>query len=145
MVSKDVVDCPRCGVDFEINTVSKEAVTHCPTKGCGWQTTMLEYRQSWSKKRIWGANAIPTFEDYFNRYTPRLTYKEKIYLIDRLIHSFHWSLKEDLPGRSAANNLIEGNHDQVVAFLDQLTGIDTDQKAKWRETMERMMQRRKGK
>jgi hypothetical protein len=106
---------------------------------------MLEYRQSWSKKRIWEANAIPAFEDYFNRFTPKLTYKEKMFLIDRLIHSFHWSLKEDLPARSVANNLIEGNHDQVVAFLNQLTGIDGDQKAKWRETMERMMRRRKEK
>ena len=65
-------------------------------------------------------------------------------LIDRLIHSFHWSLKADQPARSAANNLIEGNHDQVINFLDQLTGVDPDAKESWRQTKDAMMKRRKG-
>jgi hypothetical protein len=105
---------------------------------------MLEYRQSWSKKRIWGANALPEFVEFYDRFAPALEYKEKMLLIDRLIHSFHWSLKENQPARSAANNLIEGDHDQVVEFLDRLAGIDHDLKESWRETKQQMMHRRKG-
>ena len=145
MVSRDEVTCPRCSTAFVIDTSAPEAVTICPTEECGWQTTMLAYRQSWSKKRIWGANALPIFKTYYEQFSPTLPYKEKMFLIDRLIHSFHWSLKEALPARSAANNLIEGNHDQVIEFLDNLTSLDQDRKATWRETKDRMMRRRKGK
>jgi hypothetical protein len=145
MVSRDQVTCPRCGMDFVIETSNKDTVTICPTKCCGWGTTMQAYRQSWRKKRIWGARAVPVFEAYYDQFSPALPYKEKMVLIDRLIHSFHWSLEEDQPNRSAANNLIEGNHDQVVAFLDRLTGVDNKRKEAWRETKERMMRRRKGK
>lgn len=144
MVSRDEVSCPRCGKTFVIDTSAKEAVTICPTEGCGWGTMMLAYRQSWSKKRIWGANALPAFESYYDQFSPKLSYKEKMILIDRLIHSFHWSLKEDQPNRSVANNLIEGNHDQVIEFLNRLTGVDNERKEAWRETKEKMMRRRKG-
>jgi len=145
MVSRNEVTCPRCDTIFKIDTSSPEAVTVCPSEGCGWQTTGNEYHQSWSKKRIWGANALPAFEKFYSQYSSALPYKEKMLLIDGLIHSFHWSLQENLPARSAANNLIEGEHDQVIEFLDTLTGLDTDRKAQWREAMQQMMQKRKGK
>jgi hypothetical protein len=145
MVSRDEVTCPRCGTVFVIKTSTKEEVTVCPAKTCGWETTMLEYRQSWSKNRIWGANALPAFEEFYRQFSPALEHKQKMLLIDQLIHSFHWSLKENLPARSAANNLIEGEHDQVVEFLDKLAGLDHESKESWRETLQQMMRRRKGK
>jgi hypothetical protein len=88
---------------------------------------------------------LPAFEEFYSRFSQALAYKEKMVIIDQLIHSFHWSLREKLPARSVANNLIEGDHDQVVEFLDKLTGIDKDRKTSWRETMHQMMHRRKGK
>jgi len=144
MASRDEVTCPRCGTTFVIKTAGVEDVTICPTNGCDWRTTMLEYRQSWSKKRLWGAKDLPVFEEFYARFSPKLAYREKMILIDQLIHRFHWSIQENLPNRSVANNLIEGNHDQVVEFLDTLTGIDRDRKASWRDTMHQMMRRRKG-
>jgi hypothetical protein len=145
MVSKDQVNCPRCGKTFTIETSHPESIAVCPIKDCRWRTTMLTYRQSWSKKRIWGANALPIFEEYHDKFSPTLSYQEKMLLIDRLIHSFHWNIKDNQPNRSVANNLIEGNHDQIVAFLDQLTGLDQPAKAAWQATKEQMMSRRKGK
>jgi hypothetical protein len=145
MVSRDEVACPRCGTVFVIQSASKEDISVCPAENCSWQTTMLDYRQSWSKKRIWGANALPAFEEFYDRFSPAQAYKTKMLLIDKLIHSFHWSLKESLPARSAANNLIEGEHDQVIEFLDQLSGVDLDRKDRWRATMQQMMHRRKPK
>jgi hypothetical protein len=145
MVSKNEVACPRCDTVFRMDTSGKETITVCPAPGCGWQTTRSEYHQSWSKKRIWGANALPAFEEFYERFSTSLPYREKMLLTDQLIHSFHWSLHENIPARSAANNLIEGEHDHVIEFLDTLTGLDTDRKAAWRETMQQMMKRRKGK
>ncbi|HET9905814.1 MAG TPA: hypothetical protein VFQ23_04220 [Anaerolineales bacterium] len=145
MVSRNEVACPRCGASFKVDTSSQGAITLCPTKDCGWQVSLTDYHQSWSKKRIWGANALPAFEEFYERFSIKLPYKEKMLLIDQLIHSFHWSMQQMLPARSAANNLIEGEHDGVIEFLDGLTGIDPARKAEWRETMHRMMKRRKGK
>ena len=68
MVSRDEVACPRCNSTFVIETSSAEALTVCPTQDCGWETTMLAYRLSWSKKRIWGANALPLFFYYLEYY-----------------------------------------------------------------------------
>ena len=145
MVSRDEVACPRCGTLFTINTGTKDALSVCPEPDCGWQTTQTEYHESWSKKRICGANALPAFEEFYSRFSSALPYREKMVLIDGLIHSFHWRIQEKLPAHAAANNLIEGEHDQVIEFLDKLSGLDTDRKGEWRETMQQMMQRRKGK
>lgn len=48
--------------------------------------------------------------------------RQRMILIDRLLHAFHWGLRQqEVPHRSTANNLIEGSHDAVVRFLDQLS------------------------
>jgi hypothetical protein len=65
--------------------------------------------------------------------------------IDQLIHSFHISLRTGKATRSFANNLIEGSHDQVIAFLDQLSantsGVD---KGQWRAEIKNMYKTRRG-
>jgi len=65
--------------------------------------------------------------------------------IDQLIHSFHISLRTGKAGRSFGNNLIEGSHDDVVAFLDRLSakpgGVN---KEEWRAEVDRMYNRRRG-
>ncbi len=70
-------------------------------------------------------------------------------LIDQFIHAFHQSIRYPVPHRSAGNNLIEGNHPQVVTFLDSLTygqgntlGLQETQAA-WKETMQEMQQLRR--
>ncbi|MEE4195936.1 MAG: hypothetical protein V2J07_12120 [Anaerolineae bacterium] len=144
MVACGEVFCPRCGTPFTVNADTPETVTICPKEGCGWQTTRHAYHQSWRKLRIWGHNAITFFEEYYEQYDPKLAYKEKLFLIDRLIHQFHWSAKEQLPARTVANNLLEGSHNQIVQFLDELSGVDPTRKAEWRQVKEVMMRRRRG-
>ncbi len=144
MVARDEVACPRCGTVFVIDTATKGTISKCPGETCNWAITMLDYRLSWRKRYIWGANAMPAFENFYKRFSPALRYREKMLLIDRLIHQFHWSLKDNLPARSAANNLIEGNHNQVVEFLDNLTCNNPEEKEAWRVTKDRMMARRRG-
>jgi hypothetical protein len=65
--------------------------------------------------------------------------------IDQLIHSFHISLRTGKASRSFSNNLIEGSHDQVVEFLDRLSGqsggVDKDE---WRTEVQNMYKRRRG-
>ena len=85
-------------------------------------------------------------EKYLHDYPQARTAAERMLCIDQLIHSFHLSLWSGKAGRSFANNLIEGSHDQVVEFLDRLSGrpggVD---KEEWRLEIERMYGRRRGK
>lgn len=56
-----------------------------------------------------------------------------------------------VPHRSAGNNLIEGNHPQVVALLDTLTYGDgntpglQETHGAWQDTMREMQKLRRGK
>ena len=54
------------------------------------------------------------------------TPQQKVLLIDRLIHGFHWYAKGnvDSPTRPVAINLIKGRLGEVVAFLDSLSYSD---------------------
>ena len=61
-----------------------------------------------------------------------------------MIHSFHWDAKAEAPVRAVGNNLIEGKHWDVVAFLDRLSlGTQTQPdaetvKQKWRRKVKVM-------
>lgn len=138
------VECPACRTVFEVPSSPMDAAVRCPAPLCAWYTTPSEYARSWSKQRIWAGKALAAFEQYYDRYSHARTYPEKILLIDRLIHSFHWDMKEGAPNRSAANNLIEGNHEQVMALLDGLSSADSSGHLQWRSTARVMMRRRKG-
>jgi hypothetical protein len=65
--------------------------------------------------------------------------------IDQLIHAFHIGLQTGRLNRSFANNLIEGSHDQVVEFLDQLSSgpgrVDTEE---WHAAIRMMYANRRG-
>lgn len=121
-VSRAQVRCPRCGHVFQVETgrAGEEAIM-CPTVGCSWQTTYRQWHNSWRHQDLIGTRAASAFEAYVEQYGRARTAQEKMVSIDQLIHAFHQRIVAGMPHRSAANNLIEGNHDQVIAFLDELT------------------------
>lgn len=129
LVSRGQVRCPRCQSVFTVASFaggtpvpSDEAgFVSCPTLQCGWRTTADSYHQSWRHQDLIGCKAIGEFQEFFERFPVAASAAERLLLVDRLIHSFHWDLKLGLPNRSVGNNLIEGSHDQVVEFLDRLT------------------------
>jgi hypothetical protein len=150
LVSSGQVECPRCGARFAVGWGAKpeDSATDCPTQGCGWATTGRAYHDGWRHRDLIGTNALPAFQSFVERYPAATSAREKMLLIDQLIHAFHWSIKSDAPHRSAANNLIEGNHAQVVALLDTLTYGDEsasgtrERHADWRAAAEQMKRRR---
>lgn len=136
------VKCPGCGqivLRPTDGTGPKEESLHCA--GCGWQASWAEYHRSWQNRQLWGGNAVEWFEEYVRRFPAARTPREKMLLIDRLIHAFHHDLKRNAYNRPAAANLIEGNLRQVIEFLDRLTygpagtpGLQQSQ-AEWREKL----------
>jgi hypothetical protein len=59
------------------------------------------------------------FQKYHTAFPQAGSAKEKMVLIDQLIHEFHVGLKE--LGRPVAANLIQGKLHEVISFLDVLT------------------------
>jgi hypothetical protein len=121
LVSSAQAECPRCGHVIKVGWGrSNEDVIACPGDGCSWETTVSRWHTSWRHRDLIGTRAASAFRAFVEQYSPALGSREKILLIDQLIHAFHQGIVAGLPHRSAANNLIEGSHTQVLALLDQL-------------------------
>ncbi len=66
---------------------------------------------------------METFRAYVKQFPKAKSDLEKMQAIDRLIHEFHYSLRQqpDQPTRSVGVNLIEGNLSSVMEFLEGLS------------------------
>jgi hypothetical protein len=113
--------CPGCGfvIVREPGTGGPEARICCPE--CAWETTWREYHQTWQHRQLWGGNAVPVFQEFVRRFPTATSPREKMILIDQLIHGYHHDLRRRTDNRPAAANLIEGSLQQVIEFLDRLT------------------------
>ena len=149
LVTRREVECPRCGTIFALCEPGSwkplPGVQTCPMPGCGWETTAEEWHESWRHRELLGTAAMGAIETYLQDYPRAKNDRERMVCIDQLIHAFHISLQTGQLNRSVANNLIEGSHDQVVEFLDQLSakpgGVDKDQ---WRTQVNQMYNTRRG-
>lgn len=143
MASRREFFCPVCRTKlaFPIGANDDSAVS-CPS--CGFTLLYAQYHQSWRHQDLLPGNATACFEDFYRRYPVLKTPQEQIIAIDTLIHAFHIDAKTQLPNRAAGNNLIEGNLAQVVAFLDELSGVQEENDAKFHETAQTMWKRRRG-
>jgi hypothetical protein len=143
------LECPRCGTVFTLPESEPWRLLPgqhpCPNPGCGWETNAEEWHASWRHRDLLGAAALPAIETYLRDYPRAGTTQERMLCIDQLIHAFHISLRDGKPGRSFANNLIEGSHQQVVDLLDRLFSIPGGvEKEAWRAEVGQMFQRRRG-
>ena len=144
------LECPRCGTAFKLPESEPWRIlpgAHaCPKPGCGWETTAEAWHASWRHRDLLGLAAMPAIETYLRDYPRAATVQERMLCIDQLIHAFHISLRDGQPGRSFANNLIEGSHQQVVDLLDRLFtlpgGVNKNQ---WQAEVGKMFMRRRGK
>jgi ribosomal protein S27AE len=109
--------CPRCG-GVIAHHWDKAEVLVCPK--CQWQTTWGAYLKTYQDKQLVGGGAVDAFKGFVEHYPSTRTSREKMLLIDQLLHAFHWELKQ-LYSRPAACNLIGGKLADVVALLDSLT------------------------
>lgn len=116
--------CHGCG-GIILHRAGRDEVLRC--ESCGWEASWATYRRSYRAKQIFGGAALEAFAEFQRRYPAARTYPEKMLLVDRLIHEFHWNLvrgmTEPEATRPAAANLIECRGlREVVAFLDELSG-----------------------
>jgi hypothetical protein len=145
MVTRGQVECPRCGNVFELGRFDGQGAVKCPSESCGWEITPDHYHSTWRHQDLLGGNILPDAESYARNFPEARSSQERMVLIDRLIHAFHWDAVQGKPNRSAANNFIEGSHGEIVDMLERLASApDPQAKQRWRDTVTVMMKRRRG-
>jgi hypothetical protein len=110
--------CPTCATIVP-HASDKTEVMRCAQ--CGWELTWGEYFATFQHRQLSGAEPVlELFNDFMQRFPKAKRSQERVFLIDRLIHGFHWYHKFGCT-RPVAVNLIEGRLSEVILFLDNLT------------------------
>jgi hypothetical protein len=96
-----------------------------------------------SAQRAFAGGLEPFINDFVRTFPVTHAYRERMVLIDILIHRFHWESAGIVDGRPGATSLIEGTMNDIMAFLDHLNYSDTippeiertreEWRRKWRE------------
>jgi hypothetical protein len=134
------VHCPHCDTIIQRRSSDPREELCCPQ--CGWQTHWEAYYATYHTQELGAGGARDLFAVFVAQWPRVQAPREKLVLIDHLIHSWHWETHRERPkfglGRPTGVNLIEGNRRQVLALLDELTygtestpGVDAT-KATWR-------------
>ncbi len=86
------VECPCCGaiISHPAQNSDKKYVLQCPT--CPWQVTWGEYFHSYQHKQLFWGGAFPAIWEYMDGFFSARTRRDKLLLLDRLIHTFHWEM-----------------------------------------------------
>lgn len=132
--------CPQCRQIVQHDR-KKETVLRCE---CGWSLSWGDYFHTIQNKQLSGAEpVISLFKSYIDRYPTARTYKDKMVLIDQLLHGFHWYVKFGNT-RAVAVNLLQGRLWEIVEFLDELsrgpestTGVE-ERYREWQENSRNM-------
>jgi hypothetical protein len=110
--------CPVCSTLIEHHSTSKFDRLTCPS--CNWSASWGEYFGTIQHKQLSGAEPVlALFRSFIDDFPLARTPAEKMFLIDRLVHGFHYYGKTTT--RPVAINLIEGRLNEVIDFLDSLS------------------------
>ena len=144
------VHCPQCDTIILRHTDDPTHVVQCPS--CGWEARWGDYYNTYRTQELGAGGAADIFQDFITQWEHIRTPRDKMQVIDQLIHRWHWETALQRPkfglGRPTGVNLIEGNTQQVLAVLDSLTygvgstvGIQTT-KAAWQRHWQEVQERR---
>ena len=113
--------CPNCGTTV-FHDHDREKLMVC--ENCGWSVTWGAYFKHMQHKQLSGADPVlHLFEAFVNGFPKAKTNQRKMFMIDRLLHGFHYWVKKDTitNTRPVAVNLIDARLGDVIRFLDELT------------------------
>lgn len=115
--SRGSVRCPGCG-QLITHTNKPQDLLKC--KKCKWQKSWRAYQKTYKGQHLHSGGIEPFVREYFEQFPKAKDTRQKMLLIDRLLHRWHWESKNNAD-KASAPNFIEGSHDDVVAFLNDLT------------------------
>jgi hypothetical protein len=114
------VHCPSCSNIIMRSGTDKHEQILCAK--CGWTIRWIDYQKTFQHKDLWGGGFADAMQEFRTRWEGRPSPREKMLLIDRLIHLWHWQFsKERGASRPAAPTFIEGSRKEVIKFLDELS------------------------
>ncbi len=116
------VKCPKCSSIIERyrRRRRKHEIEVLKCSSCGWELPWPEYRKTFHNKHLGCAGMLVPCQEFARDYPRAKTYREKIILIDTLIHRFHWQM-EGNPAQPGATVIIGGKMSEIADFLDGLT------------------------
>jgi hypothetical protein len=135
-VNRGDVRCPSCAAELHVG----ETGVVC---ACGWSVTAEEYFQSKRKRDLHGS--CPAYADFVERFPKLATAKERMMLIDGVVHELHLTITGE-PSNFAARNFIEGTRPKIVALLEELANgpgstVAAGARARWEEARDRYRDR----
>jgi len=122
------VTCPRCEKLGKTALIARKGgrdeLLSC--SDCGWSIRWREYQRSFKRRQLNPGGAAGYFRAYIDAFANARNPTEKMLAIDRVIHEFHYSARNEpeRPTRPAGVNLIVGDLEDVVVFLDALSGLN---------------------
>ncbi len=114
------VHCPSCAnIIMRAGTEKHEQIL-CGK--CGWTIRWIDYQKTFQHKDLWGGGFADAMHEFRTRWEARPSPREKMLLIDRLIHLWHWQFsKVRGASRPAAPTFIEGSRKEVIKFLNEIS------------------------
>ena len=110
--------CPRCEAVAQIDNAPVRFV-RCAN--CGWTCPWALYQKTYQHKGLFAGGLEPFVKEFVLKFPATQSHRERMVLIDTLIHRFHWESSGVTDGRPGATSLIQGNMKDVMAFLDRLS------------------------
>jgi hypothetical protein len=110
--------CPRCDTTARVDKAPSSFV-RCAN--CGWMCPWDQYQKTYQRKGLFAGGLEPFVKDFVHRFPASHSSRERLVLIDSLIHRFHWESAGTDDGRPGATSLIEGTMQDIMAFLDRLS------------------------
>lgn len=117
-VTRGRVHCPDCRAEFQVRERNREPDQPVPCPTCGWSITSRAWHRSWEHRDLNGP--CPEFEPFVDAWPNARTIRDRMLLIDGVVHALHVASRDDLPGNFAARNFLEGSRPKVVALLEEL-------------------------
>ena len=122
------VHCPRCANVIRRKRASKGNHEEIKRERllcakCGWTMMWLDYQKTFQHKDLWGIGFADAMHEFMARWRSNPSARQKMLLIDRLIHVWHWQFSgERGASRPAAPTFIEGgSRKEIIRFLDALS------------------------
>ena len=110
--------CASCGAPAHLDT---EPVPFARCSNCGWTCPWELYQKTYQLKGLFAGGMEPFVKDYVLKFDATHSHRERMVLIDNLIHRFHWESEGIDDGRPGATSLIQGKMKDIMDFLDRLS------------------------
>jgi hypothetical protein len=109
--------CQSCGASAQLD---QEPVPFARCANCGWTCPWAQYQKTYQLKGLFAGGLEPFVRNFVAKFPATHSHRERLVLIDALIHRFHWESEGVADGRPGATSLIQGKMKDIMAFLDRL-------------------------